>query len=216
PEVIEAARGQSIGNKGQLLSKVSDVTIDPQIIEAFIRDASKSIAVLDSINTKHGPLSDEDKRMYDTHMHGMKSALANIGKPELSAIAFKLEMSAREGKIELVRPETSAFLDSLRAIVNDFAAKKETGNHETADEDKPYLHEQLLVIKAACGVYDVKTMDDAITQLRGKSWSPSTHDLLAAIARCLLSSDFDEIVDMVDKYFLKKGDLPCETAVKSC
>ena len=33
------------------------------------------------------------------------------------------------------------------------------------------------------------------------SWSQSTHNLIAAISKYLLSSDFDEIVSIVDKYF---------------
>ena len=206
PEVIEAARRQSAGNTEQLPCKKSDTPIDPQIIEAFTRDASQFIAVLDSIDAK-GPLSDEDRRIYNILIHGMKSALANIGKSELSAIASKLETAARDGDIELMKPETMAFTESLRAVVNDLTAKEETKNSETADENKPYLYEKLLAIKAACEDYDVKTLNDAIIQLREKSWSKSTNNLLAAISRYLLNSDFGEIVDVVDKYFGSVPDL---------
>ncbi|MCL2029140.1 MAG: PAS domain-containing protein [Deltaproteobacteria bacterium] len=201
PEVIEAARRQSVGHDEGPFGQESDAFVDPRIIEVFIRDASRSIAALDSINTKDGPLDYEDKRMYETHVHGMKNALANIGKPELSAIAFELEISARDGYIESMTSETSAFIDSLRAIVKDLAAREEAENIEAADENKPFLSEKLLAVKAACDDYDVKTINDAIIQLRKEPWSQPTHNLLAAIARYLLSSDFDEIVDVVDKYF---------------
>jgi HPt (histidine-containing phosphotransfer) domain-containing protein len=35
-------------------------------------------------------------RTYTINVHGMKSALANIGKTDLSAAAAKLEIAARE------------------------------------------------------------------------------------------------------------------------
>ena len=107
----------------------------------------------------------------------------------------------QDGNSELLTSETAAFIEALRAAVNDLASKEETRNGKAEDEDKSYLREKLLAVKTACYDYDVKTANAAITQLREKSWSQSTHNLLAAIAKYLLSSDFDEIAEVVDKYF---------------
>ncbi|MCL2076722.1 MAG: PAS domain S-box protein [Betaproteobacteria bacterium] len=198
PDVIAAAKRQADSDNERLVGNESGIVIAPQLIEAFIRDASKSIAVLGSINTKQDPLDDEDKRMYDTHVHGMKSALANIGKPELSAFASKLEQAAHDWQIELITSETPAFLDSLRAIIEELAPQEK--NIQTADENRSYLRDQLLVIKAACVKYDERTAHDAATQLRQESWSQATQKLLGAISEYLLHSDFDEVVDAVDKF----------------
>jgi len=130
----------------------------------------------------------------------MKSALANIGMPELSANAFQLEKAAQYGEIELMASETAAFIDALRKVVRGLTMREENDGSATADENKPYLYEKLIAIKAACSAYDVKALNDAIMQLSEKSWSQSTHNLLSAISKYLLSSDFEDIVDAVDDF----------------
>ena len=202
PEIIEAARRQESGKKTPLtplFDKEIKAPANPQIIEAFLRDASKSIAVLETINGKRRPYSEEDIRLYDTCVHGMKSALASIGKEELSAFAFKLEMSVQGGNADIDTSETSAFIGSLRAVIEELTQKEATADDETADESQLYLLEKLLVIRAACDEFDEKTAHDAIAQLREKSWSQPTQTLLDTIAGYLLHSDFDEIVDTVNK-----------------
>jgi len=49
----------------------------------------------------------------------MKSAPANMGKPDLSTIALKLELSARESNILAISTETPSFLSSLRSYVEE-------------------------------------------------------------------------------------------------
>jgi len=175
-------------------------TIDPRFAEIFARDAYKSIAALEAINKHHGSYDENDIRTYVIHVHGMRSALANIGKMELSAVAFKLEAAARNGNIDVMSSETGAFLDSLRTMVEELTPKIESENSETADEDRSYLCEKLMAIKAACEEYDEKTADEIITKLRAKTWSKPTQELLNTIARHLLHSDFEDVAGVVDKF----------------
>jgi len=200
PEAIEAARLRTSNEKKPIFTNEITSFVDEQVIKAFLSDADKSIAVLDAINKKQRPLDEKDIRMYDIHTHGMKSALANIGKMELSAIASKLEMSVQNGETDINAPETSAFINSLRALIEEFAPNEELENDKTADENPSYLHEQLRIIKAACEGYDEKSVDDAMMKLRERSWSKSTQKLLETIAGYFLHSDFDEIVNTVNKY----------------
>ena len=120
-EAIEAAQPQAIDNIEQLRGDESDASIDPLLIEAFIDDALYSIAALESINEKQYPLSAEDNRLYSIHMHGMKSALMNVRKHELSKFALKLERAAQDGETDLMATETTAFLSSLREVVDELA-----------------------------------------------------------------------------------------------
>ncbi|MDR2542937.1 MAG: response regulator, partial [Treponema sp.] len=200
PEVIEAAL-QEVSQKNETFSvKKLGLPASTRITEAFVRDAVKTIGVLDVLNEKQGPYNEEDKLSYDTNIHGMKSALAHIGKTELSAIAFNLEMSIRDMDDETIRYETSVFADSLRTVVEELAQKNESKINETVDEHQSYLHEKLLVIQAACFEYNEKVIDDAVTQLRKMSWTQSTHKLLETIGKHLLHSDFGEIIIAVNKY----------------
>jgi CheY-like chemotaxis protein/HPt (histidine-containing phosphotransfer) domain-containing protein len=208
PEVIEAARQQAeLKDKQFAENIISQSVIDPHLAEIFVRDATKSISVLDAIIEKNGSYDENDMRMYVIHTHGMKSALANVGKMELSAIALKLEQIGREGNTDVMASETPAFLNLLRAFVGELTPQEDKIDEEatvTVDEDKAYLHEKLILIKAACEEYDESTAEDIITELREKEWLQPTKKLLGSISEHLLHSDFDEIVDAVNKFMEMK------------
>ena len=200
PEVVAAVRRQAALKKEQpSAASMPQPAFDPGFAEIFIRDAVKTIAALDMINQKNGIYNDEDIRTYIINTHGMKSSLANIGQMRLSAVALKLEMSVREGNYDIIASETSAFIEALRALVKELTPKKKTdGNDAELGEDQPYLREKLLALKAACEEYDEQTADDIIAELREKTWSQPTQDLLDTVAKYLLHSDFEEILQAIE------------------
>ncbi|MCL2593047.1 MAG: hypothetical protein FWD82_06750, partial [Defluviitaleaceae bacterium] len=132
-------------------------------------------------------------------MHGVKSALANIGRMDLSATALKLEQTGRNSNVDEIYAETPAFLDALRDCVEQLKPKEEQ-SAEATDEDKQYLKEKLLMIKAACEEFDEKSANEVLTELKQKAWSQQTMELLTSISEKLLHSDFDEIKDEIDKF----------------
>ena len=200
PEVIEAARRQAAVKNGQPAENEPQAFVDPRFAEAFVRDAAKSMAALEAINEKHGAYNENDIRTYVIHAHGMKSALANIGKMELAAVALKLEKSGKNGDTETIKNETPAFLDSLRDVIECLTLKSETADDEAADdEDSSYLREKLSAIKAACERYDEKSADIILAEMREKTWSRPTKEILKKISGYLLHSDFDEVLKAVDK-----------------
>jgi enoyl reductase-like protein len=131
----------------------------------------------------------------------MKSALANIGKVDLSAVALKLEMLGRDNNIEALTAETPAFLSSLKTFIKEeFTPKEETNGEEPAAEDKQYLTEMLLKIKTACEEYDENTAENTLAELKKTTWSKQTKDLLDRIDERLLHCDFDEIIADINKF----------------
>ncbi|MCL2075452.1 MAG: PAS domain-containing protein [Betaproteobacteria bacterium] len=188
----EIAAASAAGNAEQ------DVSVNARIAESFVRDANKAIAMLEAIINKYEPHDDEDRHTYEIYVHGMKSALANVGKMELSAAAHELELSVQAEGAEIITSETSTFIDALREAVADFTPK--ATNDEPTNEDRSYLREKLLAVQAACKEYDEKTANEAMAQLREKPWLPSAQELLLKISGHLLHSDFDLIVGAVDKF----------------
>ena len=199
PEIIEAARKGIVADIKQTTDNAQQA-IDPQLAEICARDALKSIKALDAICEKRGVYSNEDIRRYSVHVHGMKSVLANIGRAELSNIALKLETAANNGNIEVIVSETPAFISALRALVDELTPKEEKTCAASTDKDKAFLLEKLLVIKQACEEFDISAADAAIKELKEKSWSQQTKELLNVIAEHLLYSDFDDITRVVNKY----------------
>jgi HPt (histidine-containing phosphotransfer) domain-containing protein len=195
-EQMEAAKNQSADGA----QKPSWISLDPQFLDIFVRDASKSIAMLDAISEKHGAYNNEDDmRAYIINVHGIKSALSNIGQAELSDFALKLEQAGRKGNTDVISSKTPAFLNSLRALLEEIAPKKDRGD-KAVDGDPAILREKLFEIKAACEAYNKRPAKDLITELKKKTWPKQAGELLEAIEEHLLHSDFDEIVSIVDKF----------------
>jgi len=202
PEIIEAAKRLSGFNK-----KTQDPAdslpqgIDPQLLELFLQDANKAIDVLDSIIEKGSPYSAEDMRMYIIYTHGVKNALANVNKTDLSATALKLEQLGRDNNIESIAAETPSFLIALKDFVNKVTPPMEEENaEEPTSENEQLLREKLQEIKAACEDWDKSKARESLAALRKETWSKQTRELLDKINEQLLHSDFDEIEVEIDKF----------------
>ena len=177
--------------------------IDPVFAEVFVRDAKKVLAVLDDICEREAYGNEEDLRAYIINVHGIKGALANLRIMDLSAAALKLETASREGDLGLITSETPGFIDSLRTFTEGLIPDAEGGARDAGDDDTAFLHEKLLVIKAACEEYDENAADAVLSELKGMTWSRRTKDLLDAISEYLLHSDFDEAVQAIEEYNTK-------------
>jgi len=199
PEVVEAAR--------QLASKIkmeksaaeeAPQTTGPELAAIFVRDAEKALARLESIHA-YAYRRTDDIRSYVIDVHAMKSALANIGESELSAVALKLEQAGREEDIPVLKSVTPAFLEALREVVEKNRPKENKSDIITDDsENLAYLAEQLAVIRTACEKYDEAAAYAALAELKKKDWSDSTKDLLDTISMHLLHSDFEEAAKLAE------------------
>ena len=198
-EVLDSARRQAEEAKGQAAEQEAQPDIDPDFAEIFLRDAKKALATLGSIHEKGDYGSEDDLRTYIINVHGMKSALANIKEMELSAVALKLEMAGREGKLEMIVDETPVFLSSLQSFVDKLSSASQDDGDDSPDSDPSLLTEKLLAIKAACEEYDEDAAEDVVAELREKHWSKDTKALLDFVSENLLHSDFDEVISAVNE-----------------
>jgi len=198
-EIIDAANKQNTEKKDETVQITALPLTDPKFAEIFTRDAMRILSTLEEISAGNDYAIEDTMRTYIINMHGIKSALANMGKMDLSAVALKLEAAGRDGMLDLVESETSSFIGSLREFVEDLNPQVHTDEQAT-DEDPAYLHKMLLEVKAACENYDEKTADEALAELRKMKWSPTAEGLLRNISELLLHSDFDEAADTIGKF----------------
>ena len=202
-EVVEAAQRE----KAELDKKnapAGSQNIDSELAEIFARDGEKAAVVLETLLQNN--LQDEENiHMYIINVHAMKSALANIGETELSAAALRLEQAGRENDIEIIKTDTNDFLDRLRAVIAKIKPK-DAGDEpgEDTEEALAFLREKLLVIREACAEFEKKTAKNALNELREKTWSHNTRELLNKISEHLLHSDFDNAAALADE-FIKRG-----------
>jgi signal transduction histidine kinase/CheY-like chemotaxis protein/HPt (histidine-containing phosphotransfer) domain-containing protein len=207
PEVIEAARQQRAASE---LKKDVDVTtdysVDPQLKNIFKRDAEKAVLELETLYEKRNTWNDNDIQIYIVTVHSMKSALANIKETELSSSASTLEQAGRERDTSFMTSETPAFLNSLREIIEKIKSDEDSKDIDAVDEDKAYLKEKLLSIQDTCASYDKKTAKNILGELRQKTWSCPTKELLNVITEHLLHSEFEEAADIVRNYYKNSAD----------
>jgi len=199
-DVVEAARQNAANSPEQPADNAAQLDALHRFAEVFLRDAHKSLAVLDSIMEKGAPYSEDDVRTYIIHVHGLKSALANIGKMDLSAVALKLEMSARDGNTDVISSETSAFLDSLRAFVDKLEPVEDMSDVEPGGEDTAFLRDGLHALITACDAYDKKAAKDLLSGLREKKWPHPAKELLDTVSEHLLHSDFDDVIATINRF----------------
>jgi CheY-like chemotaxis protein len=207
PEVIENARRQrEASGMKEDAGVTNDSGIDPKLKKIFVKDAEKAVSELEAIYEKRNAWEDDDIQLYVVNVHAMKSALANIEEKELSAFAFKLELAGRERNSVVLNDESLAFITSLRDLIEKIKSEIDTGKNNVETEDTAYLKERLTVIQTACAAYNKKAAKTVLGELRQKTWTPPTEELLDAIAEHLLHSEFEEAAETIRKYYENSAD----------
>ncbi|MDR2942243.1 MAG: response regulator [Treponema sp.] len=195
--VIEEARRQ----KESLSNAIQYSSFSRQLIEFFLRDAKKSASILETIYVNKGRRSD-DLSIFIINIHGMKSALANIGKEELSDYAARLEQAGRDKNIKYILSELPSFLELLYDLINKLESENAAEKEAVSDDDSShkFLKEKLLGIRSSCAIYNKKAAKYLLMEIKEKTWPPSTTELLNKISENLLHSEFDEIVKSIDDF----------------
>ena len=175
--------------------------INTELLEVFSRDAQKAVVILREIRAGgHAGGRAGDIKRYTTTVHSMKSALANIGKHDLSEAAAALEKAGLDGDMEFIAAHTDSFITSLEDLVQSITPAEIPSDRNTEiHEDRSFLMEQLGIIKSACEDYDDGAVYACLDLLQEKKWKPQTSELLKTIRETLyLHSDFDAIVKQTD------------------
>jgi len=170
--------------------------VDVQFARIVIRDIERAIAALEAVCRNEGQYKEEEISLYTINVHAMKSVLANIGEERLSKTALYLEDAGKHKHFDIIKTHTPDFLEDLKNIVEKIKPPEEAGygDHgaDGVDEDEAYLREKLSVIKTACEEYDISAANDALHELKQKTWSSSTRKLLESLTELLLYGDFEK------------------------
>jgi signal transduction histidine kinase/CheY-like chemotaxis protein len=192
-EVIDAARQQKAAKLAHEKTAPAD---SPLTAETFVKDAKKTIATLELI-CKNEFRRTNDVNIFGITVHSMREALENIDETGLSKEAQKLEQAVHKKDFALIITETPAFIEALRKVC-DKMSKKAGGEPE--DEDLAFLNEKLQVVRKACEEHDKQTAKTVLVELKHKTWSKLTKDLLNTIIENVLKDKFDEAANLSRDY----------------
>ena len=225
PEVIEAALleyGEPDDEDGDLLfdeesgeknRSALQHSADPMLIESFMNDARKAVAIFEELQKKDGWFDDEkDLSKYTITIHGMKSILGCIGEVNLSDFAMALESGAREmdrGVVELGTPE---FLKDLRELM-DYIEQTEDMYISGPDEDFESLCNKLFIIEEMCADYDRRGILDALQAVNCRL--KKTTLVLDRVKELVLHSEFEEAGRMVAEYAAELSPAPVKPVAKA-
>ncbi|MCL1821059.1 MAG: ATP-binding protein, partial [Oscillospiraceae bacterium] len=203
PEIVEAAvrerRASGAVAFGRVIkspvSEPSDELLS-ELKEYFVLDAEGAIDVLNGVLGSTHTLNDADWESYTITVHGIKSALTNIGEGLLSEEARVLENEGKARNFEAVISGTPHLIEGLKKLIDEFKPK----NTETAatDCDYAYLREKLRSIKEACEAFDKKAAKSALMELREKTWPNDTTGLLDDISLKLLHGELKKVASIID------------------
>jgi HPt (histidine-containing phosphotransfer) domain-containing protein len=199
PGVIEAARKELLARleSAELAASArASFTASLETKKVFIKDAEKAIDVLETL------LHEMDIKLYTTTVHGMKSALANLGENALSKAAGILEQAGRDQNKEIIKSGTQAFIDELYLLIDSIRPENEPIVTDISDQDKEYLHAQLLMVKQACDTLDIEAANEIIAELRKKAWTHDINDTLDKIFEYLLHSQLKKAAKVVENLTL--------------
>ena len=189
PAEVLAAAGRDVKLPSASPSESSPLAarqMNPLLVESFVRDASKSLSLLETLWSDDN-LSREDKlRSYTITVHGMKGSLGNIGEPDLVTRANELEDAGRDGDWETISALTPKFVEDLRILLDRFATEHQDGT----DEDIAGLRDTLIAVAEHCSSYNRKGVLDILENIT--NCSKETSELLDRIKEFVIHSDFEE------------------------
>jgi HPt (histidine-containing phosphotransfer) domain-containing protein len=191
PNVIEDARLQNVHKAGEELNIKDNQQslIDSFFIESLIRDANKTLAILNELNNKI-ELNDKDLLKLTITVHGIRSSLQNLGEIALAEMSYKLEMSCREHDTDFITEAIPDFLYNLNELIEKLKAIQDESTIDNPDEDIEELRDKLLSIKKMCAEFDRKGALGIIADI--KNCSKKTRAVFDNIMGHMLHSKFDE------------------------
>ncbi|MCL2184352.1 MAG: ATP-binding protein [Treponema sp.] len=183
---------------------VQQEEIHADLANIFIRDAKKAITSLETV-IKNNFSGREDESTYIINVHAIKSALANIGERDISVKAEKLEKAGRDGNLNVLLNETPEFINLLLSVIQKLTPESYTNNaagseNDTETEDAlAFLHEKLLIIMEACTTYDKKTIKTVLSELKERTWTNKTKEMLDQFSEYLLHSEYEKISAVISE-----------------
>ncbi|MCL2210084.1 MAG: ATP-binding protein [Treponema sp.] len=201
PEVIEEARkkiahaAEAAPQNDSSASGGNKPTIDDELFIMAAHDIENAVAALEELLPEiNSDPSSDDIQLFITTVHGMKSALANIGEMKLSHTALRLEHAGTTGEIALILTETPVFIDTLRLFLEKINKHEtDSGEEKSSDvsrDDEEFLRNKLNEIKMSCDKLIVKDAKTALNELKKKTWPRKINNIIDEISLYIIRGEF--------------------------
>jgi len=202
--LVELIRNKKLVQENEL-KEAGIISGSDEIATAAALDIKNAIAVLESIlpDLYAGSVNSDNLELFTTTVHGIKSALKNIGENSLSDAAYKLEQAGANGRTAVIISETKEFMEALAELTKKIkqAKLRDKGefSFEITKEDKNLLKERLNTIKTACQKLNIKIAKTTLVGLKQKTWSYEINEILNEISVYIIRGEYAKIDGAVDR-----------------
>lgn len=169
-----------------------------RVLKAFYLDSKeKQVQLQETIENK-------DFALFTTHIHAMKSALANIGANILSERARNLELAGAKEDVDFIEDNYDMFMSQLAfttdKIGQHFAVDSANTCSESnnSSENDAELLNILQELKEAISKIDIPSMDNCLSRLRNGDWEATTAEKLTSIDQNILLFEYDNAKKIID------------------
>jgi len=187
-------------------TKVS--SIDPDLLAATVMDIENAITVLnDVLPIIETEKTDEDIKYFIITVHGMKSALANVGEKRLSDFALKLEQSAsqlaagNDSQADAVTSDGYKFVSELQGFLEKNRPARINENIEISEDEKIFILNKLDEIKTACGKLIVKDVKTALEEVKQKTWPLELNEIINIISIHTIRGEYTSVESAADRAY---------------
>ncbi|GHU06637.1 hypothetical protein FACS1894158_13710 [Betaproteobacteria bacterium] len=146
-------------------------------------------------------LDPSDLMTFSIHVHAIKSAAANIGATDVSAVAAILEHAGKANDQAAVAGHWDDFVASLKTLnanIRIALQKTQEMTTEPATQTAPEAHEILSHLKAAIHELDIGGADTALERLQQIPLDLHWRGQVAAIANMILLARFDDAIVVIE------------------
>lgn len=110
-EIIELLEQNGIDTETGLEICIGDMDIYMEVLETALEEGREKIPFIRECAQK------QDYERYLIETHGLKNAAGSVGAMELSRLAYKQEMAAREKDYDSIRTGYEALLESYERVL---------------------------------------------------------------------------------------------------
>ncbi|MDR1349777.1 MAG: transporter substrate-binding domain-containing protein [Zoogloeaceae bacterium] len=143
---------------------------------------------------------------FTTHVHALKSALANIGAQTLSQTAARLEAAGRAGDATFIQEHRAAFSMDVEALVGRIEtalAQTRASDAEAGGQAEAVLTTEqtaiLTRLREVLAAEDLIAVDDALAAAESLPLSPKRHESIVRVAELVLMADFPQATKVLDE-----------------
>jgi signal transduction histidine kinase/CheY-like chemotaxis protein len=170
-----------------------------RLLDVFLRDMKHRLALL----KKPAP---DDLKAFTTHVHAMKSGLANIGAQALSELSGLLEAAGHRGDLAFIHEHLDDFCTKLSSLseqigkaISDKRSREalRVSGEETND---PRWNQGIARLSAALKAEDIDDMDESLAFLQSLPLPPDgkRQALVSEVAELILISEFGQALQMIE------------------